>query len=192
MSRTKIGLSATLAVLALVFAAAGVLRAQQGGSGRMGMMSMMADCPMMQAMQESPGAVLKRQGELGLSADQVSRLQALERAAGGAPMQGTERMRALHQEIARVTNAERFDEAAARAALDRMGDLHTEMGVAMLRTRHQVRQILTPTQREKLAAQGGGMMGMHRRMMGGGMDMENCPMMQGGMNSRPQGRAGSR
>lgn len=174
MTRKAFGLSAILGIFALVLTAAGVLYAQQGHGGMMGMMSMMQNCPMRGAMQESPAAVLEHREELGLTAAQVTRLETLREGTQQGSMQGMAQMQSLHQEIAEATEGNVFDEAAARAAFDRMGDLHTEMGVAMLRTRHEVRQVLTPEQREKLAAQSGGMMGMH------GM-MQDCPMMMGGM-----------
>lgn len=194
MSRKTFGLSALAAVFVLVLTAAGVLYAQQdrggmGGGGMMGMMSMMKDCPMMRAMRESPAAVLRQRQALGLSAAQVTRLQALERSSAPMPADMMTRMRAIQQEITRASEGERFDEAAARAAFGRMGALHAEMGVAMLRTRAQVRQILTPEQRAKLDRQDGGMMGMGGGMMGSGMMggmmndstmMDDCPMMNGG------------
>lgn len=164
-----------LFVLALALGTAGVLYAQQKGGMKMGgMMSMMQDCPMMGAMQESPSAVLEQREELGLTAAQVTRLEALQKGRQQDPMQGMAQMQALHQEITDAADGNAFDEVAARAALDRMGNLHTEMGVAMLRTRHAVRQVLTPQQRETLSAQSSGMMGM------GGM-MQNCPMMSDAM-----------
>jgi Spy/CpxP family protein refolding chaperone len=98
-------------------------------------------------------------------------------------------MQALHQQIRQATSGAQFDEAAVRAAFDRMGALHTEMGVTIMRARHQARQVLTPEQRERLAKMGGGTMGMHGMMQGkmmGGMDMEHCPMMKGGSHRSMQ------
>jgi Spy/CpxP family protein refolding chaperone len=181
MARKVLGFFALAFVLVVGVATAGVLYAQQsGGMGSMmGMMNMMEDCPMMGAMRESPQAVLKHREELGLTAAQVQKLEAFQEGSKQARMQSMERMKALHGEIAAATKGDTFNEAAARVALDRMGDLHTDMAVAMLRTRQDVRQVLTSEQRQKLGEMGGGMMGMGG-MMGGGM-MENCPMMQGGM-----------
>ncbi len=178
MTRRLFTLIAVVAVLVLGAATARMLLAQRDG-GMMGMMGMMKDCPMMAAMAGGPDAALRHREALGLSGQQVQLLEALRRSSDPAHTQGMERMRALHQEIRRASEGDRFDEAAVRAAVGRMGELHTEMAVAMLRSQHEVRQILTPEQREKLLKIGSGMMGMHG-MMGGGM-MQDCPMMRGGM-----------
>ena len=182
MTRKIFGFFALAFVLVAGVATAGLLYAQQSGGmgGMMGMMNMMENCPMMSAMRESPQAVLKQREDLNLTPAQTQRLEALQERTQKARKPMMERMQAVHQEIQRATEGERFNEAAARAAFDRMGDLHTEMGIAMLHNRNEVRQVLTPEQRRKLQEMRGGMMGM-----GGGMDMmemmRNCPMMQGGM-----------
>ncbi len=174
-------------VLVLALGVAGVLVAQNRMGGMHGgMMQMMRDCPMMQGMAQSPAAALDHRDELGLTDAQVQRLQALRAATEQTHAQAMKGMTALHEQIAGATAGDRFDEAATRAAFDRMGDLHAETGVAMLRTRHRVRQLLSPEQRTKLdELGGGGMMGMGGMM--GGMEMPNCPMhggsMQGGMDS---------
>lgn len=176
MNRKIFAAFALALVLIGGFFAARVVYAQAGG-GMGGMMAMMKDCPMMKSMQQGPAAALQHKQELGLSADQVQRLEALQSSAQPGHMQMMNQMQAVHQQIAQATEGERFNEAAARAAFDRMGDMHTEMGVAMLRTRHQTRQILNAQQRAKLQEMGGGMMGMQGMM---GM-MKDCPMMKGGM-----------
>jgi Spy/CpxP family protein refolding chaperone len=183
MTRKTFGLLALL--VALVVTAGGVLYAQHSRGGMMGMMSMMRDCPMMQAMHQSPAAVLQQQKELGLSAAQVKQLQELKESSHPSHMQMMQQMQALHQQIRQATSGDQFNEAAVRAVFDRMGSLHTEMGVAMMRAQHQAGQVLTPAQREKFSKMGGGMMGMHG-MMQGGMDMETCPMMKGGSHGSMQ------
>ena len=192
MIRKTFGVLALLVLAAAGALFAGVLYAQNQKSdgertqgGMMGMMEMMRDCPMMSAMMQGPDMALKHRSELGLTDAQAQRLQALRDGAKQSHMQAMQRMQALHREIAEASKGERFNEAAVRAAFDRMGDLHTEMGVAMLRTRQEARQVLTPEQRNKLEQMGSGMMGMGgmmrmHGMMGGGM-MEDCPMMKGGM-----------
>lgn len=174
MARKLFGLFALLAVLVAGSIAVRALDAQ-GHGGMMGMMSMMKDCPMMGAMTSGPEAALRHETELGLSAEQVQRLEAIRTAA---PDHTTmmERMQGIHAQINAAAEGATFDEAAARAAFEQMNALHTEMGVAMLRDRHAVRQVLTPEQNEKLAELGaGGMMGGRHGMM------EDCPMMKGGM-----------
>lgn len=156
--------------------AAGILYAQtQDRGGMMGMLSMMQDCPMMAGMNQGPAA-LQHRDELGLSAEQVEKLEATQKRAAEGRRAAIERMKQIHQEMRSATEGERFDEAAARAALVRMGDLHTETGLTMLRARHEARALLTAEQREKLAElsrQGMGMHGMMRMM-------QDCPMMRNG------------
>jgi Spy/CpxP family protein refolding chaperone len=155
---------------------------KDSATGGMGMVSMMQDCPMMGAMAQGPQAVLRHREELNLTNAQMSKLEAIRDSTKPIRAETMERMRSLHEQLRKATEGERFDEATVRTAFDRMGDLHTRIAVAMLRTRHEARQILTPEQREKLAGLGGGTMGMHRMMgMMSGMGMEDCPMMQGGM-----------
>lgn len=184
MNRKIFGVFALVFVLIGGIAAAGMLYAQKSGGmgGMMGMMPMMKDCPMMQSTQQGPAAALQHKQELELTADQVQKLEALQKSAHPAHMQMMGQMQATHQEIAKAAEGERFDEAAARAALGRMGDMHTEMGVAMLRTQHQTGQTLNVEQRAKLQELGGGMQGMMGMGgMMGGMDMKDCPMMKGVM-----------
>lgn len=205
MKRKTIGIFAAGGFLTLGLALGGALYAQETGgppmAGMMGMMDMMGDCPMHSAMAESPSKVLEHREELGLSDQQVGRLTALRERTDANRQGAMERMRLLHDEIDAASSDAGFDEGALRAAFDRMGDMHTEMAVAMLRDRRAVREILTPAQRETLADIGPGMMGMHRMMgmmdgmgtmdgMGvmGMMDgMEDCPMMSPGRMGDAEG-----
>lgn len=132
---------------------------------------------MMGAMSQGPQAALEHREELGLTEAQVTRLETVAAQAEPNHSRAMPQMQALHQQIRQATAGDQFDEAAARAAFERMGALHTEMGLSMLRTQHQTQQILSAEQRAKLRELGGGMMGMEGMM---GM-MKDCPMMQGGM-----------
>ena len=176
--------------------AIGALYAQQpqGGMPGMSMDSTMVGCPTMSAMAAGPAAALEQRQELGLSADQVDRLEALGKQsadAGGAAMA---QMKAVHDQAKAATGGDELDEAAARAAFRRMGELHADMAVAMLKARADTRAVLTPEQRTRLEALGAKGMGMMRGMMGGGMmkggmgmggmmgmmgHMGGCPMMGG-------------
>ena len=175
------------------------MRAMHDMAGMPAMMNMMGNCPMMQAM-GGPAAALQHRDSLGLSDTQVQRLEAIRARSGETRDRMMERMRALHSEIAGVSAADRFDEAAVRRAFTQMGEAHADMGVARLRARHETRETLTPEQRETLAGLGGGMMGMQgmqgmsgmMEMMGGDMGgmmgmMEHCPMMQGMMQGGMEG-----
>lgn len=168
-------LTATI-VLTSSLVIGGTLYAQQTEDVPMGMMRMMEDCPMHGAMAESPAMVLKQRQELGLSNEQVTRIEALKAREAAANKTAMEQMSTLHKQINAASSEDRFDEAAARTAFGRMGELHTEMGVAMMRTRQDVRAVLTSQQRDKLKDIRGGMHGMMGMMMGS-TSMEACPMM---------------
>lgn len=161
------------------------LAAQQppGGDRDHAAMGMMMDCPMMSAAMQGPGAALDRKKELALTDAQVGQLQALQARNNQAQSAAMEQTMALHKKMGDLSDSPQFDESAARIALDRMGTLHTEIGLAVLRAPYDVRALLTPVQRKAFTAGGTGMMGMHGMddMKGDGMmgmmNMANCPMM---------------
>ncbi|MGH2599766.1 MAG: Spy/CpxP family protein refolding chaperone [Dehalococcoidia bacterium] len=190
----------------------GAMRGMHGGKGGMvGMMGMMDQCPMMRGQAESPGAILRYRDSLGLSDEQVGRLEGLRDGVQTGMRQGRTEMLAAHNALREVVGAERLDEAAARAALERMGRAHTDMALAMLRSRRDALALLTAAQREELDRVAGSMMGMMpmmQMMHGGGMDMmgesaagamggmmgmammrsmmDHCPMMHGMMGDSAQ------
>lgn len=212
MTRTIVTVLATAGVAALGVTGVGyaqrtearadtatAMRGMHEMSGMPAMMNMMRDCPMMQAMAQGPAAALKHRDSLGLSDTQVQRLEAIRTRTGETRDRMMERMQVLHREGAGVSGAERFDEAAARRALTEIGVAHADLGVAMLRARHETRETLTPEQRDKLALLGGGMMGMQgmMEMMGGDMGgmmgmMQHCPMMQETQGTMQGGMGGMR
>lgn len=161
-------------------------------SGMMGMMSMMHDCPMMTAMAQSPAAALDRRKALGLTADQVRQLEEVRAREAAVAQLAMDSMRVLHDRLASLADAPQFDEGGVRAVFERMGALHTDVGVAMLRARHEARAVLTPQQRQKLAAESAGMKGMPMNgisgamggMMGSGSGGTQCPMMRGTRRGR--------
>ena len=146
-----------LAILLLV-GAPFIARAQHPDSAAhshmMSGMDMSADCPMMSAMMLGPGAALKSTDALHLSSAQVSQLQGLKNTLDKGHATAMDSMMALHKQIKAIVQAPQFDEQAARAAFDRMGALHADMGLAMARAQHQVAGILTPQQSQSLAAIG--------------------------------------
>jgi Spy/CpxP family protein refolding chaperone len=184
----------------LLLASAGMLAAQDAPAGQMhrhgeAQHGMMQHCPMHAAMAQGPRAALQHREHLGLSAEQAQRLEAIHQRQHQAHQQVMPQMQEVHRQVAATTEAERFDEQAARAALQRAGQLHTDMMLANLRAQHETRAVLSAQQREQLrqhaghhggmhGAQGGhgqhGMQGQHG-MHGGGMGMMSCPMMGGGM-----------
>lgn len=149
------------------------------------MMSMMGDCPMMSSMMQGPDAALRLRQDLTLSTEQVTRLEALRSRLRESNARTADSMMALHKEFAAVLEAAQFDENVARRLYDRMGSLHTDMGLALLRARFDARAVLTPEQRKTLENRSKGMMGVHGDMRMGEMNMgamrmgqmSGCPMM---------------
>ena len=112
----------------------------------------MTDCPMMSAMMHGPAAALRAGTALKLSAAQRTTLEALQRRVDAAGKPSLDSMHAIHAQLTALLAQPTLDERAARAAFDRMGRVHTEMGLSMLRAAREVSTILTPVQRDSLAA----------------------------------------
>jgi len=89
-------------------------------------------------------------------------------------------MHALHAQLTTLAQRPQLDEGAARVALDQMGRAHTEMGLAMLRASHEAAAILTPVQRDSLAAIATRQMSKSGAMPMHGMPMHSMPR-PGGM-----------
>lgn len=179
------GSSVLVATAALVVGAATGVAAQErrdsiADRGEMGMMGMMDQCPMMRATRQGPAAVLEHRDSLGLNEAQVRGLEALAAESRVAHRKAAERMHELHRELASLTERERFDEAAVRAAWERMGRVHADWGVALSRIARGAEDVLTPEQRQKLARLSVGMKGHHAMMMRMMEHMRTmqCPMMR--------------
>lgn len=177
MRSTKVRL--TVAAVCLLFSGTRLLAQQPAPSGNrpMPMAGMpMMDCPMMTAMMHGPDAALRSAAALKLTADQRTRLEAAKRRFDVASKPGMDSMQAIHAQLTALVQQPTLDERAARTAFERMGRVHTEMGLAMLRASHDASAILTPVQRDSLAAiakrqmPASGMMPMH------GMPMSGMPM----------------
>ena len=110
------------------------------------------DCPMMSAMMHGPAAALGAGSALELTPDQRMRLQTAQRALDAVRAPGMDSMRVIHARVMALTKQPTLDERAARAAFDRMGRVHTEVGVAMLRASGDASGILTSAQRDSLAS----------------------------------------
>jgi len=153
----------------------------------------MADCPMHSAMLRGPAAALRSGSALALTPAQRTRLQSAQQRVDAMHTSSMAGMRAIHTELSALSQRPTLDERAARVAFDRMGRLHTEMGLAMLRASYDVAEILTPAQRDSLAAIAKRQMPKPGAMPMGGMPkggmpmsgMPMCPMM--GMGGPPHG-----
>jgi Spy/CpxP family protein refolding chaperone len=133
----------------------------------------MWDCPMMSAMTNGPAAALRAGSALKLSAEQRTKLEALQATFDAASKPSVDSMQVIHAQLAALAKQPTLDEGAVRAAFDRMARVHTEMGLTMMRAAHDVSGILTPAQRDSLAAiarrqtPAPGEMPMHRMPMSG-------------------------
>jgi Spy/CpxP family protein refolding chaperone len=138
----------------------------------------MMDCPMMSAMMHGPAAALRSGSALELTAGQRTQLDAVQRRLDAVRSPSMDSMRVLHAELMALSKQPKLDEGATRSAFDRMGRMHTEMGLAMLRASQNVSGILTSAQRDSLAAITRRQMPKHGTMpMGAGMAM--CGSMMG-------------
>lgn len=103
----------------------------------------------MHAMAHGPaGMALMHRAELALSAEQASRLEALEASFAA----GEARLREQAAAAEAAVRAEAADEARLRAALERRGAVATEKELAAFRARRDARAVLTAQQAAKLDA----------------------------------------
>jgi len=113
-------------------------------------------CPgMMHAPPGAPGpAMLIRQRErLGLTDAEVQRLEQIAAATRQAMRRYMADLMRAHADLLEATGGD-IQLEAARAALDRMARLHTEIAMAQLRAARDARQVLSPEQRARLEALG--------------------------------------
>ena len=166
----------TFAGICLVLAGTPLVGQQPGpsapGPGGRRMMPPMAGMPMMDCpmMMNGPASALRAGSALGISAGQRAKLVALQRQLDVASKPGMDSMRVIHAQLSALALQPKLDEGAARTALDRAGRVHTELGLAMLRAAHDASALLTPAQRDSLAAI------TQRQMARGEMPMCGMPM----------------
>lgn len=139
-----------------------------GGSMMGGMMGgMMGDggMGMMKAMRYMPANVLKNKEALKLTADQVSRIEALKPGGMGSPgmagmsmnempkqdMSMMKEMQTRQSALREAFDKSPADPAAIQAAAAQMATLHGKMMAEHLITAAKVRDLLTPAQREQVA-----------------------------------------
>lgn len=138
--------------------------------GRMmdhGMMGPGMDAMMMGGMEYSPAHLLAMNGELSLTAQQITALTALRDAAQRAHEAGMDKAKTHLDELRTALDANVPDTAAIRAhflaAHEAMGQAH----LAMLIANARAKALLTDAQRAQLAKMHRGMMEGRRRGPGG-------------------------
>ena len=95
-----------------------------------------------------PAAMLLRaRTQLGLTAEQVTRLEVL--AAAPAPKSNASDMMRARADLLDATQGD-GNLAGARAALDKLSRLRNDQLLAWIKTQQEVRAVLTPTQRAKV------------------------------------------
>lgn len=156
------------------------LPAQQPAPRRMPPSPMMAQCPMMGAMERSAAAVLQNRDRLHLAPAQVTHLEGMVREMDSMHARMMDSMMVVHQQLSTIATMTNFDEPRVRTALDRMGRLHTQMGIEMLRAQYTVGSILTAPQRDTLDA----LARRHVSMPGLDARPGECPMMMMGAHAR--------
>jgi len=88
--------------------------------------------------------------ELELTAEQRTAVEAIMAQSREQARPHAEKMRANHQAMKALTRAATLDEAAIRAQAKANADVMAELAVIHARSRHALRQILTPAQQQKL------------------------------------------
>jgi Spy/CpxP family protein refolding chaperone len=140
-------------------------------------MPMMMDMPMM--MHAGPAMLLRIREPLGLSADQVQRLEAIQRQADAAHRQHLEAaMPAMHQAMTGM-DGDSPDLARIETAMRQGAEHHVAAHMAMVRAMVEARAVLTAEQRARLHAA----MGMMHEMMRDHHPMGE--MRPGGMMTHP-------
>lgn len=113
--------------------------------------------------------LLRQRDRLGLTADQITKLEALQ--ATPQPQVNSADLLRARADLMDATRGDANPEKA-RAAMDRMAKLRTDVAVARLKARQEARNVLTPTQKAKVDAMAQRMKGrmrgaMMQRMRGG-------------------------
>lgn len=111
---------------------------------------MLRAAPMVMATIEGPETALQFRSQLQLAADQVQQLEAVGQHVMQREQRVMVQIHEAHGDLAAAIDEE-LDEARARAALERIGELHAQMGLVTLRARHETRAILNQEQRKRLS-----------------------------------------
>lgn len=166
--RTRIG-TAVLATVLLAGSAAAQEHqhapAPAEPAPQMGMMGMMAG---------SPAMILRLRGPLGLSAEQVQRLEAIEQRTGPLHEQHMQAAMRAMGEAEALLESDSPDLARSEAKLREAAEHHVQAHLAMVRASVEARGVLTPGQRSNLRFG----MRMMREMMPDGAGMMGSGMMR--------------
>jgi Spy/CpxP family protein refolding chaperone len=112
--------------------------------------------------------MLDRRQELGLTPDQVARLEALRQGFAREAIRRDADIRVAELDLAAVLDHDPVDLAQAEARIHELARLRAQLRVERLRTIEQGKAVLTPEQRARLQALLGGPAGPARRASAGG------------------------
>ncbi len=150
------------------------------------MMEMMSQMEM-GAVGQGPARLLAQKEALGLSDEQIERIEAIREQLAETHKSQMSEMRPIHQELMDAQQADDPDAGRIESLLAQMAQGHVQHHMEMFRLDGEALDVLTPQQREN-ARYG---MNMMRHMMG---PMSGCGMgmMSGDMQPRaPQQEGGS-
>jgi len=126
----------------------GMMRGQGMGKGMMGMMQGQGmGKGMMGQGGPSAAMILGQKEALGLSGEQVGRLEGIERELGEAHEAHREQMGPLHQQLMEAQQAEAPDLDRIEGVLERLAEAHVQGHLQRLRLAQQAMEALTPEQR---------------------------------------------
>lgn len=116
-------------------------------------LSLSVNAKAMDSMQGHRGGMKNIISQLDLTQEQKQDVKTImQQAKGNVDRQSRQALRAEHQaERLALLNSETFDEQKAREMIASHQQQMSEKQLAMLKTQHQVYQILTPEQRVKFA-----------------------------------------
>jgi hypothetical protein len=96
--------------------------------------------------------MLEHRADLGLTPDQVSRLEALRTAFARESIKRDADIRVGEMDLATLLEQEPLDMGKVEAKIQEVSKLRTDLQIGRLRTLEQGRAVLTPEQRTKLKA----------------------------------------
>jgi periplasmic protein CpxP/Spy len=142
--------------------------------------------PGMGMMHQSSGHLirhlLKHEKDIGLTADQVAKLKAIQLNLDKTRIKAEADIQVAERELKALTDEEKSDLGAIEAKLKQSEDLQVQLRMTSIKTRREVLALLTPEQRAKEKAEHDKMMQQHKegsRGHEGGMVNPHGGAMQG-------------
>jgi Spy/CpxP family protein refolding chaperone len=108
--------------------------------------------------------LLKHEKEIGLTADQVTKLKEIQLNLDKARIKSEADIQVAERELKALTDDEKSDLGAIEAKLKQSEDLQIALRMTSIKTRRDVMALLTPEQRTKEKAEHEKMMEQHKTM----------------------------